>query len=552
MTKRIKTLLLILLMLVLWLPFYQGLFGGFKEMQLKGAFVKPGQPEFLLDSFLTCGFQKNWEAYAEYSFGFRGFLVKLKNSIEYVLFKEAVNEDIITGKNGVLYSYGSAERTIKGRFYNGKEKNLSTINDIKFLKEKTEARGGHFLAVIIPSKESVMPEFLPSSYDNAIALHSDYKDFVEGYAKQNIPCVDLTAYFRKIYKTSPYTLFTKSGFHWSVYGASVAQDTILNYCRSLFSKPIPAYARKGIEWSDTARFADSDFEEPMNLLFSLQRAPYAYPQLEMISSTLKNYRPKVIVIGDSFFWQIKNIKLLMRIFSEDSQFWYYFKTSFPITDANGTEIQNMDVIAEIESADIVMLAGSMGTLGDFPFGVTDYYKANHDKPNLLKSLSGLIRNDTVWMKKLNDSASAGGMPVEKIIHAAAARIIKEKRTMHLRAFNGKYVCADGARNDTVLANRESPSGWETFTLLNLGNYKCVISSSANKFFSAELGHQNEITATRAHIAAWEIFEMIELGKNEVAFKAANGKYLSVDEKTLQVFASADSVGKNEKFEMIMK
>ena len=36
------------------------------------------------------------------------------------------------------------------------------------------------------------------------------------------------------------------------------------------------------------------------------------------------------------------------------------------------------------------------------------------------------------------------------------------------------------------------------------------------------------------------------------FKAANGKYLSVDEKSLQLFARSESIGKSEKFEMMSK
>ena len=63
--------------------------------------------------------------------------------------------------------------------------------------------------------------------------------------------------------------------------------------------------------------------------------------------------------------------------------------------------------------------------------------------------------------------------------------------------------------------------------------------------------ENEITFIRDKIADWEIFTIIDLDSNCVALKAINGKYISADEKSLQLFARSDSIGKMEKFKMIL-
>lgn len=519
MRKTGKTILLIFFLLALWLPLLQGHFGIFAETtQLKGAFVKPEKPEFAVDSFLTSSFQKKWEEYQNYSFGFRNFLVKLKNSFEYILFKGIDDKsDVITGRNGFLYSKGSVERTMKGRWYNGKEYNEKTITKIKFLKDRIEKRGGHFAVLIVPSKESVIPENLPESYDNATYEHSDYEDFVKGYKREGIPFIDLCAYFRKIRNTTD-ELFTKTGFHWSVYGASIAQDTLLKYCQSFLPQPMPYYIRKGVEWSDTARFADADFEEPMNLLFSLQQPRYLYPKLEMVQSSLQNPRPKVIIIGDSFFWQIKNLNNLMDVFSEDSRYWYYFKTSFPLSQAPSEEIKEVDVMKELETADFVFLVGSMGTLGEFPFGVTDYYYDRVTNPEKFKSIK-------------EETGNAG-------------------QVCFLKAANGKYVFADSSHENILTALSDTPSERETFTLINLEGNKYTILSFNKKYLSAELGHENEITATRDKASSWETFEMIKADSNHVAFIAANGKYLSLDKKSQKLFATEEIMEEQEKFQMI--
>lgn len=478
--------------------------------------MEPEKPEFSVDSFLSNSFQKKWEKYEDYNFGFRPFLIKLKNSLEFIAFRDIDNADIIAGKEDFLYSLGSVDRTMRGKYYNGKERNESTVNSILFLKKNIEKRGGHFLAVIVPSKESVMPEKLPARYDNAVALNSDYRDLVNGYKKNNIPFIDLCEYFRKIRKSTTYPLFTKTGFHWSTYGASLAQDTLLKYCQSFLRTPMPFYERKGVEWSDTARDADADFEDVMNLLFSLEQGRYAYPKIEMNQASARNKRPKVIVIGDSFIWQIKNMQKLKYIFSEDSQFWYYFKTSFPFSDEKAREIKDIDVVFELESADFVLLAGSLGTLGDFPFGVTDYYHDNFSKPPIF---------------------SATG---------------RNRKIFYLKAANDKYVFANDIRNNIVSADRDSVSSEEPFTLYYLDDNKYSICSHSHRFFSAELGQQNEITAIRDKIADWEKFTIIELDSNYVAFKAANGKYISLEKKSLQLFATAEFIGKNERFKMITK
>jgi hypothetical protein len=128
-----------------------------------------------------------------------------------------------------------------------------------------------------------------------------------------------------------------------------------------------------------------------------------------------------------------------------------------------------------------------------------------------------------------------------------------RKRIQLKAINGKYVCSDGAvANNIVIANRESAQGWETFTLILFEKNECAILAYNNKFFCAELDHQNEITSIRDNIAKWETFTWVQLDSNHVAFIAANGKYLSVDEKSLQLYARSETIGKQEKFETITK
>jgi hypothetical protein len=117
--------------------------------------------------------------------------------------------------------------------------------------------------------------------------------------------------------------------------------------------------------------------------------------------------------------------------------------------------------------------------------------------------------------------------------------------------NNKYLCDDNNSNHLILANRDLPSTWEIFNLICFENNECAIRSYTSKFLCPELNNQKEITATRITIGEWETFTIEYLDKDFVAFKASNEKYLSLDEKSLQVVASANTIGTNEKFKMII-
>lgn len=119
------------------------------------------------------------------------------------------------------------------------------------------------------------------------------------------------------------------------------------------------------------------------------------------------------------------------------------------------------------------------------------------------------------------------------------------KNISLKAFNGKYVCANESMNQLVLADRDMVCG-----LILYEKKRCKIYSSDSLFLSADLGRQNQIAASRKIASDWETFTMVELDSNYVAFKAHNGKYWGVDKKSLQLSANSDTIGVQEKFRVI--
>ncbi|TAL62535.1 MAG: hypothetical protein EPN85_02530 [Bacteroidetes bacterium] len=156
--------------------------------------------------------------------------------------------------------------------------------------------------------------------------------------------------------------------------------------------------------------------------------------------------------------------------------------------------------------------------------------------------------------KGNDCEAAGSANtgIDNKAWQAYNRTEVSRKTIQLKAANGKYVCADEAANNIVIANRDTALGWETFTLLLFEKNECAVRAANGQFFCAELNLQSQVTASRNNIGNWETFSLEQLDSNYAAFKAANGKYLSVDERSSQLFALGETIGDREKFEIIRR
>lgn len=130
---------------------------------------------------------------------------------------------------------------------------------------------------------------------------------------------------------------------------------------------------------------------------------------------------------------------------------------------------------------------------------------------------------------------------------------KNRKIIHLQAVNGKYVCTDKTKNNEILANSDNPWKWETYLLISLSEKnQYAIRACNNLYLCADADKQGLVNATGQNIGDCETFTIIKFVNNSIALKASNGKYLSVDEKTRQLFAKGDSISEKEKFTLFIE
>jgi hypothetical protein len=133
---------------------------------------------------------------------------------------------------------------------------------------------------------------------------------------------------------------------------------------------------------------------------------------------------------------------------------------------------------------------------------------------------------------------------------AAMLVSPTKTTVNIMAPNGNYLHSDGHLEGLIFASSKEPALGEKFIISEFPKQLCTLNSFENKYASAELQQNGKFTANKISIGPSEIFSKAKLVDDYFAFVAGNGKYLSLDEKSLMLFAKADTVGKNERFRIV--
>src|SRR5512133_2015892 len=105
MRKKVSYIAFGLIILLIVLPALQMQFGIFREKPLDGAFNYSEKPTFSKDNWYTGEFQGQVETYLKDHSGFRNFLVRLQNQVDFSLFRKANAEGAVVGKNKQLYEY---------------------------------------------------------------------------------------------------------------------------------------------------------------------------------------------------------------------------------------------------------------------------------------------------------------------------------------------------------------------------------------------------------------------------------------------------------------
>lgn len=358
MSQRVLKISFILLLLGLWVPALINHLPFIKRIEFYGV-EEPTVPK--QTSWWDGSAQKHLEETQLKNSTLRLYMIRIRNQYTYSLFNKISAYQTYKFKDQYfrLYSINYNE----DYSFIGKaeiDKKVGKMAELQaILGDETP-----IITLIAPSKNHYYREYLPKK-NQYYSKKTNYLYLLESMEKNKLKLIDFNDYFLKNKSTTP-AIFANGGIHWTHYASSLAMDSLVNYLTDL--KKVK-YNQFESVFTDTIGFNVDDLD--LALGRNLIVKPYD-KNIRNIHVKSKNNGKKIkaVIIGDSFFLAINNSGVRNVIFTRDSYYHYYFKTTY---DRNYEKIQfDLDKIAEqIKDADCIIYLSDIVNLENYGFGFPD-------------------------------------------------------------------------------------------------------------------------------------------------------------------------------------
>ena len=360
MRSRTQVILFALTAVLLFAFAIQQQTGLFNFKKLNGVTYSNAKPELIWDSIISGDMQAKSEAYLKQHFGFREPLTRLYNQTQWTLFRYAkVAEDQridITPDNWIFEPWSVEEYYQSLMYYSAKD-SLELVERLDAeakrlyqIQKILEPYGTRFFVALLPGKEQICAEHIP---ENKHFFKEKKTTAFEFYSKRlnelGVNNINLSEWFMQIKDTVSFPLYPQTGTHWSNLAAIHSADTLIRYMEWLSDSNMINIKAGGI-FQRTLE-PDDDLESLMNLIWPLQKTPNLLAEAYYDYDTTA-WRPRLLTIGDSYYWNILNYIPVWDVF-DGTPYWYYFSTAY----FNGTNepVSNKNVLKEVLSSDFVML-----------------------------------------------------------------------------------------------------------------------------------------------------------------------------------------------------
>ena len=427
-SNKLHTFLFALVIAALFLPMIQMVKPFVEVGPLFGSIVPTAKDSLTLDSWFGGTYQENRNKYINEQFGFRNTAVRLHNQIAFSLFRKAKANGVIIGKEDYLY-----EIKYINAFRGAEEINQSELDSnlfmLKAIQSKLKEKGVELIVVMNPGKASFYSEFIPDEFP-IVSNRSYYSEYQKGLESQGIQHIDFGKWFREMKGKTPAPLFPKTGIHWSQYGATLAADSLVNYCMKLFGRDMNEFAwdKRNLPLSTTMESVDDDIGLGMNLYSPIEVLPMAYPRVSVkvnVDSANKGIQPKVAVISDSYFFNLMQLPWAPEIF-QSLNFYFYNKQLHKRPEGTMTNSDPLSQMKEIEKSNVVFVMATecnMDKLGwGFILNAYNYFVLGEKFDSLelrVEKFKNNILSDPAWIKAIEEKAKLNKVSLDSMIMSDA-------------------------------------------------------------------------------------------------------------------------------------
>ena len=348
------------------LSLFQRSFPVFHEKPLDGTFVLNDDTTFSLNGWFSGKYQTHREKYLNDHFELRSAFIRCRNQVDFSFYHQFHAQDVVEGKNHFLFNTWYID-TYKGLDFIGSPKINHIISEFKLLQDTLAKRNKVLLVVFSPSKDIYAPENLPEGTKKGDS--TNYEVFEKKAKQKGLVHIDFENYFIKLKQTCPYPLFPAYGSHWSYYGACVAGDSIIGALEYLSAIKIPHYPWRNNVTISKAEGDELELSNELNIFSGFPTEMLAHPQIKD-TINLKQKRPSILIIGDSYILNLEAHYDLMSSFSS-FKFCYYYKTVYTLGADKSADIDSLDLRDAINKADLIMVESTEINLSKIGWGFAD-------------------------------------------------------------------------------------------------------------------------------------------------------------------------------------
>ena len=400
-----------------------------KFKALNGVFQKVSKPKLTYANYKNMSYQVNIEKYISQNFGFREPVLRCYNQLVWDLFDKTCTDRIYVGKDNWLYEpwyvdeyFGTLEYfddTVALR----KEFDRQ-IGYIYQISEALKANETELIVMMVPGKPHIYPEYLQESDKNPDSVGIRANDYyTEKFSELGVNHINFTDWFLKTKEADSFMVFPKTGTHWSNMAAVYITDSLIKYIEATSGMNMHNLSIGNLH-PGKIREPDNDLEKILNLVRPINRDLMQYADFSVAKDSLA-YKPNLLVIGDSYFWNIANQIPLDNIFSR-YPYWYYNNTIY--FDPEHNNIKQVDLVEELIQSDVVLLLFSAYPMYYFSCGfshvaLTELYFSPDMIDSLVNDRIMSINSHPEQVEMIKGKAQKKNISLEQAIYDDAKYLI---------------------------------------------------------------------------------------------------------------------------------
>lgn len=318
--------------------------------------------------------QSSMETWLNQELTLRTWLIPIRNQIMYSVFHTSTNDAVILGKNDNLFEerYLTAETQITPPVTDTEIEILA--EKIKTLGEKLGEKGKSLFVFITPSKAHIYSEDIPKLYLKLAPdakERSSYEKLVEILEEEEIAYFDSVPYVLTLKENAAYPVYTRTGVHWSRVVAMEVAHQLMDEMEEQLSINLPEIT---VDYTPTpeAIEPDRDLEELLNI-WKGQNLEFYAPAVTVTDSEKDSVG--LMARGGSFM-QTSILTLTSQGYFDS---YFYMENTLVVDDGEisyFSEYDELDLKAELEQTDVVLLEVNEEAVDRMSFGFIDYMLDN--------------------------------------------------------------------------------------------------------------------------------------------------------------------------------